>query len=248
MHHDQYCDELDLEVDRFADALTTADLAARVPSCPKWNVADLTRHLGTVHRWAEHLVRTRATTRIRLADTELGEIEVSDEWLRAGGHALSATLRAADPDQSMWAWGADQHVRFWSRRQLHETLVHRFDLELAIGVTSQVDPAIAADAIDEFFSNLTCDHDVEITSRPSHPSGERLQFRAKKGFGEWNVELRPDGYSFVGEGGWFDAVVIGEPAEMLALVLRRRPLKECDVSVEGDVPLLEYWLGRTAFL
>ena len=157
MHHDQYCDELDLEVDRFADALTTADLAARVPSCPKWNVADLTRHLGTVHRWAEHLVRTRATTRIRLADTELGEIEVSDEWLRAGGHALSATLRAADPDQSMWAWGADQHVRFWSRRQLHETLVHRFDLELAIGVTSQVDPAIAADAIDEFFSNLTCD-------------------------------------------------------------------------------------------
>jgi uncharacterized protein (TIGR03083 family) len=248
MKHDEYCDELDLEVDRFADALANADLAARVPSCPEWNVRDLTAHLGTVHRWAEHLVRTRAATPIRLGDPDLSEVEVSDEWLRTGGHALSATLREADPDQSMWAWGADQHVRFWSRRQLHETLVHRIDLELATGATSRVEPAVAADAIDEFFANLASDRDIAIASRPSHPSGERLKFRSKRGFGEWNVELRPEGYSFVGESGWFDAVVIGEPAEMLALVLRRRPLKECDVSVEGDVPLVEYWLGRTAFL
>jgi uncharacterized protein (TIGR03083 family) len=248
MNHLDYCDELDLEVERFADALATANFEARVPSCPEWNVRDLTEHLGTVHRWAEQLVHARATAPIPLAGMDIGESEASDEWLRAGGRTLSATLRAANPDQAMWAWGADQHVRFWSRRQLHETLVHRIDLELAIGVTSRVEPAIAVDAIDEFFANLSSDRDIAITSRPSHPSGERLQFRAKRGLGEWSVELRPDGYSFVGEGGWFDAVVTGEPAEMLALVLRRRPLKECDVSVQGDVPLVEYWLGGTAFL
>jgi hypothetical protein len=25
----------------------------------------------------------------------------------------------------MWAWGPDKHARFWSRRMLHETAVHR---------------------------------------------------------------------------------------------------------------------------
>jgi uncharacterized protein (TIGR03083 family) len=247
MNHLECCDELDLEVDRFADALTGADLSAWVPSCPEWTVRELTEHLGMVHRWAEQLVRTRAQKRIPFSEVDFDEGEIGDEWLRTGGHALSATLRAADPDQPMWAWGADHHVRFWSRRQLHETLVHRIDLELATGTTSRVEPAIAADAIDEFFGNLTSDRDIAVAARPSHPSGERIQFRAKGGFGQWNVELRPDEYSFVGEGGWFDAVVIGEPAEMLALVLRRRPLKECAVRVEGDAPLVEHWLAGTAF-
>jgi len=66
---------------------------------------------------------------------------------------LVATLLAADPMMKCGV-GRDQHVRFWSRRQLHETLVHRMDLEFAAEVIPQAEPAIAIDAIDEFLSNI----------------------------------------------------------------------------------------------
>ena len=125
-----------------------------VPSCPGWAVHDLALHLGTVHRWAEELVRVRATTRIPSSDMGLDEGPVDGEWVRRGGEALLRTLRATDPAASMWAWGADQHARFWSRRQLHETLVHRFDLELAEGRSPSAPAHLAADTIDEFLANL----------------------------------------------------------------------------------------------
>jgi uncharacterized protein (TIGR03083 family) len=248
VEHLENCVALDLEVDRYADSLANADLVARVPSCPEWNVRDLTEHLGTVHRWAERLVQSRAIRRIPLAETDVGDVDINAEWLRAGGHTLSATLRAADPDQPMWAWGADQHVRFWSRRQLHETLVHRIDLELAVGTASRVDPAVAVDAVDEFFDNLKSDPDVNVSTRPSHPEGERLRFRAMGTSSAWNVELLPEGYRFVDGLDEPGAEVSGEPAELLALVLRRRALDECTVHVDGEESLVAHWLASTAFL
>lgn len=246
MNHEEYCDELDREVDRFAGALAGADALAMVPSCPEWNVRDLTGHLGRVHRWAEQLVRLRATQRMALQG-DFSDVTFDDEWLREGGRALSATLRAADPDAPMWAWGTDQHVRFWSRRQLHETLVHRIDLELALGVDSEVAPAIAIDAIDEFFANMTADADITVKARPSHSRGERLAIKTADDEARWNVVLGDGGYEFVDELEGPDAVVSGAPGELLALVLRRRPLAECDVTIEGDPTLVEHWLAGTAF-
>ena len=135
MNHAQYCDYLEVEVERFAHGMETTNEAAPVPSCPGWKARDLSEHLGDVHRWAEHLVRVEARKRIPSEAMGLELSPVDAGWLRRGGTALIATLRASNPDAPMWAWGADQHVRFWSRRQLHETMVHRLDLELASGLT-----------------------------------------------------------------------------------------------------------------
>ncbi|MGA7836121.1 MAG: maleylpyruvate isomerase family mycothiol-dependent enzyme [Acidimicrobiales bacterium] len=247
MNHEACCSELDLEVNRFAEALSGAEWTATVPSCPDWTVRDLTQHLGTVHRWADQLVRARAATRIGRSHMNIDTGEVSAEWLRSGGRALSLTLRSADPDESMWAWGADQHVRFWSRRQLHETMVHRIDLELAMGVTSVVDPAIAADAVDEFLANLKSDRDVTITARSLHDQGERLKITTADGIRTWNVVLSPDRYDFVEELPFADAVVTAEPRELLMLLLRRRPRSACDATVAGDESLLDHWLEATSF-
>ncbi len=247
MNHEAYCDEVDLEVDRFADALASASWTAMVPSCPDWTVRDLTEHLGTVHRWAEQLVRTRAASRIARSAMTFGNEEISAEWLRSGGHALAVTLRGADPDEPMWAWGADQHVRFWSRRQLHETMVHRFDLELAMGVQSAVDPAIALDAVDEFLANLKSDRDVTVSARPMHERGERLKIATADGTTSWNVVLGGDGYHFVEELPVADAVIAAEPHELLMVLLRRRPRRECDVTIVGDESLIDHWIEGTAF-
>jgi uncharacterized protein (TIGR03083 family) len=173
--YEEHCNELDREVDRFAEALANADFAARVPSCPEWSVRDLSEHLGRVHRWAQELVRTRATQRIPFPAVDVGAIKVDSEWLRSGGHSLAQTLRSADPDESMWAWGADQHVRFWARRQLHETLVHRIDLELAMGEASSIDSAVALDAVDEFLENVKSDRDIAVRARPTRSEGESLE-------------------------------------------------------------------------
>jgi hypothetical protein len=98
-------------------------------------------------------------------------------------------LRAADPDARMWAWGPDNHVRFWSRRMLHETAVHRVDAELSLGVEPHIDPAVAADGIDEFLENLP-------RSRPLRGNGEQLQLVATDQPDHWTITRQPTTFTW----------------------------------------------------
>jgi uncharacterized protein (TIGR03083 family) len=246
MTHDEHCDELDREIDRFADSLASADPAAAVPSCPGWTVLDLTEHLGTVHRWATRLVAERSPTRIPWAGLT-DDTDVFDaRWLREGGRALIEALRGADPDEAMWAWGTDQHVRFWSRRQLHETFVHRLDLELATGATSYVDPAVAFDAIDEFLANMKADRDISLCAREGR-GAELFRIRSTAPAARWTVRLTSDGYEFVDSGEEPDAELAGPAGDVLMVVLRRRDLAGSEVAVSGDESLAQHWLAQTAF-
>jgi uncharacterized protein (TIGR03083 family) len=246
MTHDEHCDELDREIDRFVDGLASTDPAARVPSCPDWTVLELTEHLGTVHRWATRLVSERSPARIPWAGLT-GEDDVFDaRWLREGGRALVGALREADPDEAMWAWGTDQHVRFWSRRQLHETFVHRLDLELAAGATSYVDPAVALDAIDEFLANMKADRDISLAAREGRDS-ELLRIRSTSPSRYWSVRLTSAGYDFVDTVEEPDVELAGPVDDVLMVVLRRRELARSRVSVSGDSSLADYWLAQTAF-
>jgi uncharacterized protein (TIGR03083 family) len=247
VNHAQHCDELDQEIDRFARSLAGADPAAPVPSCPEWTVGDLTFHLGMVHRWATVLVSRRSPARISRDEVESGGDTIDPEWIRAGGQGLVAALRAADPDDSMWAWGADQHVRFWSRRQLHETFVHRLDLELAMDVSSYVDPVVAVDATDEFLSNLKSDGDIALRAREGHDT-ELLLIRSTGPDATWSAQLHRDGYDFVDTPERPDAALSGPADEVLRVLLRRSDLARADVRVSGDASLVEHWLSQSAFL
>lgn len=246
MNHDDYCERLAIEVDLFADGYARADRAARVPSCPDWSVEDLARHLGTIHRWATLLVAERATARISRSSMSIDDGDIDDRWIREGGEALVQALRAASPDESMWAWGVDQHVRFWSRRQLHETFIHRLDLELATRAPSLVDPDVALDAIDEFLANMVRDPDIALSARRGRVE-ELLQFRTTDPDGRWSVRLLESGYEFVGSSGIPDAELSGAAADLVNVLLRRRDLSEVTVAISGDRSLVEYWLSHTAF-
>jgi uncharacterized protein (TIGR03083 family) len=246
VNHAQYCDELEIEVDRFATGLAGADMSARVPTCPDWSIEDLTRHLGRVHRWATALVRERATSRISLGTMSIDSDVVDAEWLRSGGRALVDVLRSANPDDAMWAWGADQHVRFWSRRQLHETFVHRLDLEAATRTLSYIDPVIALDATDEFLANMKSDGDISLHARDGRKS-EVFQISATVPLGQWSVRLGVDNYEFVDSTDTPDAELSGPASELLKALLHRGELANSDVGVTGDETLVEYWLSQTAF-
>ena len=68
-YQDAVCDE----IERFAESVRTADPLAPVPTCPGWAIVDLVDHVGTVHRWAAHMVRNLAPERVRPNEIDMGK-------------------------------------------------------------------------------------------------------------------------------------------------------------------------------
>src|ERR1700691_2305803 len=189
MSHVDDCNALGIEVGRFANVMASLPLEREIATCPGWNVRNLAEHLGVIHRWAEELVRGRSLERLARDATDELRAAVSPQWIIEGGAQLVATLLAADPSDEMWAWGVDQHVRFWSRRQLHETLVHRMDLELAANLVPQATPVMAVDAIDEYLANIetVVKHAPELAALRGH--GEKIAFRDSETGTHWSITL-----------------------------------------------------------
>src|SRR6266498_4555656 len=136
--YDRYCTELEAEAGRIADAVHDADLALRVPTCPEWTLVDLVQHVGAAHRWAADMIERRVTAPVRPERADPPpEPDARSAWLLAGGRRLNEAVRAAGPRAAVWTWSTDQTAGFWSRRILHDTLVHRFDAEIAVGRAAQ---------------------------------------------------------------------------------------------------------------
>lgn len=247
MEHVEHCNALELEVARFSNVMSSLSLDQDVATCPGWTVFDLAEHLGVIHRWAEELVRLRSPVRIARESSVAERAAVSPKWITDGGELLVATLLAADPDDEMWAWGLDQHVRFWSRRQLHETFVHRMDLELAAQKVPLAEDAIAIDAIDEYLSNIekVARHSPDLSLLRGH--GERLAFRVGGVDTLWSIAFGKDGFSVSSTGAKFDAELVGSPVDLLLIILRRRGIENGNVEVIGDRRLVDFWLTHSAF-
>lgn len=196
--HGRYCAELATEVARFIDVVCEADPALPVPTCPGWTIADLIHHHGTTHRWVEHIVRHRATERVRTRDLAIDapvDHAAFRPWLRRGADRLLSTLRATDPDAPMWTVGVDRRARFWPRRVLHEAVVHRADAELALRRRPDVDRETAIDGIHEFLGNLPCLVSIMKRICDLGRDGGSLRLHAPDAGIEWLVALRPDGFT-----------------------------------------------------
>ena len=246
MKHLEHCDALELEVATFVDVFSTVDHAASVTTCPGWTVENVAEHLGLIHRWATTLVERRAPARISFEELGLTSAVATPRWIADGGRDLVATLRACDPDAAMWAWGPDQHARFWSRRQLHETLVHRMDVELAVGRTPRAAPALAIDAIDEFLVNLGSARRFSPKVKELRGRGERIGFRALESGPRWTVTLLEDGFVVAHDDDNVDAEMTGEALDLLLVLYRRTPPAAGTVSIGGDRSLVDFWIDHSA--
>lgn len=150
------------EGDLLAEAAERAGPSAPVPSCPGWQVRDLIRHTGYVHRWAteyvvgQHLTYTEAPSEEELLKSAgpAGD-EALPGWFRDGHTRLVSALEQAEPDLKCWAFlrGSPSPLAFWARRQAHETTIHRVDAQLAAGMPvagrDSFAPGLAADGVDE---------------------------------------------------------------------------------------------------
>ncbi len=150
LEFDDYLRHLRQESGRFRDVLAGCDPKAPVPTCPEWVAADLLWHLAKVqHFWAT-IIRTRPAGP---AENHAPERPTSYDGLLTAFDQYSAdlvqALTSADPAETAWSWSAEQTVGFTFRRQAHEALIHRLDAELVSGTITTMDPALAADGVDE---------------------------------------------------------------------------------------------------
>ncbi|WP_343034479.1 maleylpyruvate isomerase N-terminal domain-containing protein [Streptomyces sp. 769] len=133
MSYDRHCAEIVAQSALLRTRLDGADLSAPVPTCPGWTLAQLVRHLGGAHRWAETIIRTRAADPVPddLVDDVSGHPDVDaatlGAWLTDGAEQLADALRAAGPDAPVWTVAPGGTPAFWARRMTHETVVHRAD-------------------------------------------------------------------------------------------------------------------------
>jgi uncharacterized protein (TIGR03083 family) len=239
---------LQREGDQLAAVAGQAGLHASVPSCPGWQVRDLLRHLGYVHRWAaSYLTEERQDAADELSEAEQLAAGPDDDeliaWYRAGHAGIVAALRNADPGISCWSFlPAPSPLAFWARRQAHETAIHRADTQLAAGQRPSFDAQLAADGIDElligFFGRAGSD-------AGSTPLG--VLVRAVDTGHEWHVTLTADGTKVIGAGRGPGEMASARctltgPASALYLTLWNRSDPDvAGVMVEGDRAVLRAW-------
>jgi uncharacterized protein (TIGR03083 family) len=217
---------------------------AVIPWSERWTVEEVAQHVGSIHHVVAKVIAGRPVADFGAFAT-LSPPSASDpalgRWVTEGTSALVAQVRSTDPDEACWSWWPDGGTAaFWARRMANETLVHRWDAELGAGVESEpMDPATAADAVDEFLDVF-----VAVTRRRhSAPGGgETAHLHCTDTEGEWLLVFPSEGERELRREHAKGDVAFRGPAEgLLQLVWGRKSADDAGVEVIGDPAVAERW-------
>jgi uncharacterized protein (TIGR03083 family) len=204
---------LGVQTARFAAVVAEGDLDAPVAHCRGWGLRDLADHLGGVHQWAAHAVVAGSP---QLEPTSAGPLDaaaLADWYAGHAGHLLDVLIeRPADAP----AWAMDPSNRtagFWQRRQVHETTLHLWDADLAVGAPKPIDPPLAWDGVLEMVDVV---YPRQVRLGRIDPLSGRLRLQATDV--PWRTSL--------GEG---EPVDVAASAEVLLRLLWHR----ADAAAEG---------------
>lgn len=222
--------------------VSAGNLELPVPTCPGNTVASLLLHTtGVFAFW------TGALEQNRRPDFDMARLEGAgiDTHQRELERFLAA-ISVRDPDEPIWTFGSEQTVRFWCRRSAHEMSVHRWDFENAVGEPQPIDPALAADGIDELlieFGTKRDDGSGWISgSEMFGGDGETFCLQASDGGGDRLVTARPDRFDVVTGSSPADVTARGTASDLLLFCWGRVPPDALEVV--GDASLLERWQER----
>ena len=225
-----------------AAAAEAAGTDAKVPTCPEWQVRDLVRHTGMVHRWAASFVAEELDSPHPgqgLPDLDGAELLA---WFREGHGYLVDALRSAAPDVRCWHFlPAPSPLAFWARRQAHETTVHRFDAETARGGgPGDIAPGFAADGVDELLRGFH----ARPRSRVRSDEPRVLRVRATDtDDAVWTVRLSQEPPAAErGDTGAADCEVAGPAARLYLSLWNRVPFP----GVSGDASVAALWREKSA--
>lgn len=196
MEHDIYLEHIARQAEALRAAAVEAGPDAEVPTCPKWNVLALMRHLGKVYSWARLGLNAAPDAERPVAPAGP---EIWDEVLPWWDEQLATLLRelgGRKPDEPAWSFrNGPKKAGFWFRRQAHETAIHRLDVEHALarsGSSTAVptlifDPRFAADGIDEFLTVFIAGAPPKIPVDAEH----RVVFHAADAGRHWVAQVSP---------------------------------------------------------
>jgi uncharacterized protein (TIGR03083 family) len=221
-------------------ALATAarlGLEAAVPGCPGWDVAELLRHIGSVHRWAADIVTDLPTEFPGWYDPQPPPGADLVEWYEEGFERLVGALSSADPEAPVWNFGTGRKVAaFWTRRQAHETSVHRWDAQSAHDAAAPVDADLAVDGVDEVFEVFA---PRRAAGAPDVSLGGTLHVHCTDRPGEWLVSVEGGVAEVRREHGKGDCAVRGGASDLLLFLWNRVSLSSLEVF--GDPSVAERW-------
>ena len=243
----EHVNALRREGEWLADAAERAGLDAPVPPCAPWQVKDLLRHTGYVHRWAARHITERPDQIIDgPAEEEILSGGADDAgllaWFRDGHAALAQTLATADPAVACPTFmPAPSPLAFWARRQAHETAIHRADADSAAGTMPDYEADFAADGIDELIMGFGRRRKYQPGSNADRT---RLRVLATDTGDAWLVEAHEGRLQPRRDAGDLQEAgcTVSGPASGLYLYLwNRAGAARAGVTVAGDPGLLSTW-------
>jgi uncharacterized protein (TIGR03083 family) len=254
--NDRYADELRANTAAMADIVREADPGLPVPTCPEWTLLQLVGHVGRATRWAATIINGRATAAVPFSAVEDREPPEEPQrrpaWLVESANLLADAVAEAGPEAAVWSWSDDQTARFWLRRMLHETVIHRADAAFTVGAPYSVAADLAADGISEWLGILQLPH-IARNERFSELLDDRrsLHFHATDpelaGGGEWLVMRTRAGVVVEAGHAKADVAVRGRAGDLFLLIMRRLPSDDPRFEVHGDADALDSWLAKTSF-
>src|SRR4051812_45512379 len=231
MEYAEHVAAVERETGAFARALMEGDADAQVPTCPDWKLLDLAKHVGGVMGFWSHVLAEGMGRPKPEIQEEPGPAPTM--WFTTIASALVGELKAAKADTTVWTWDpSDQAAGFAGRRMAHETAVHRFDAQMAIGSPQAIAPELAADGIEEIFVM------VDAWPNSGRGEGETLHLHSAEG-NEWLIAMNPDGLDIKREHAKGDLALKGAVSDLELLLYDRPPVGE--VERFGDDAVLDAW-------
>jgi uncharacterized protein (TIGR03083 family) len=219
--------------------VAAGNLSVPVPTCPEFDLGGLLAHTGYVLRWISACAESGELARRPPGDPP----DDPEVWHRDGLARALAVLGSVDPDAPCWSWGSDQHCRFWIRRAAQELAVHSWDASNAVGVARPIDPALAADGIDELFGEFVARRGL---AAEFGGEGQTMHLHATDtegdAAGEWLVRLGADAFDVTHEHAKADVAARGTASDLLLFLWGR--VDPSALEVFGDAALLDRWRQR----
>ena len=238
MDSDAIVNQIEIDGRRLIE-VARRDLDAAVPTCGDWRLRDLAGHMGWVHGLVGSYVADRATepmSRDRMP--QVPDDDTAVDFAAASLDRLVGALARTEPDTPVWNWSSRPDAGFYFRRMLHETSVHRWDAENAVGETGPVDGDQGRDGVDEYFEFVL--PNAQKRKRRDLPAGS-LHLHRTDGDGEWIAHADGDDVVFERAHIKGDAAIRGPGGSLFLAMWNRLPLGDGSLSVVGDEATAQAW-------
>jgi uncharacterized protein (TIGR03083 family) len=176
-------------------AAAARDLSAPVPTCPGWTVTDLVYHVAEVYLHKVEAMRQQQFPEPWPPDLS-GEAPVAA--LDRAYDQLTREFAVRAPDSPAWTfYSPEPTVGFWIRRMAQETVIHRVDAELALGLpVAPIPDDLAVDGVDEvlviFLGYGSRRWPGAFEADLKGTTGAPVRVATRDGGGRWLVRAAPD--------------------------------------------------------